>query len=185
MILVEQNLFAFSNLLSVHTPLTTAAASDPEVVPDIDLSLRRDIPQTTCGFAGKTDLHGLGIRIGPYSQALATCFATYFVRENGKFPRSVKTLFMVASLIGFALLSTNSKTNYATEACLLLHMIHGSWLIGTLAVHKYSRRCWKASREQTIVRDLAAITVGGYFAWFWWAGIDQFKPKSCGTCGYF
>ena len=57
-------------------------------------------------------------------------------------------------------------------------------MIGTLGVYKYSRSCWKASREQTVVRDLTAIAFGGFFAWFWWEGLDHFKRTPCGTYGY-
>jgi hypothetical protein len=161
------------------------AASNSGRHPNSDGIHRRVNSKAACGFVGNSDLFGVGVRIGLYCQAFAVWFATYFVRREGRALRSVNTLFMLASLIGFAVLSANSETTFAAEAYILPGIVLGTYNVGTVNVHKYSRKCWEISREQTVVRDISAIVLGGLFAWFWWKGLDHFKPTPCGTYGYF
>jgi hypothetical protein len=91
---------------------------------------------------------------------------------------------MLASLIGFAVMSANTKTNYAAEAY-LLQIVHGTYLVGTVSINEYSRKCWKENREQPLIRNLSVVALAGFPTWFWWEGFDHFKPTTCGTYGYY
>ena len=53
----------------------------------------------TCTFAGTSDVFGIGIRIGYYSQVLAIWFSNYFYNREISSLRATNTLFLVAVVI--------------------------------------------------------------------------------------
>ena len=135
-----------------------------------------------CGFVGISDLYGLGIRIGYYTQALAIWTATFFVSHEGKVLRSVNTLFMIAMIVGLFVLSFESTTTYSVEAFLLLQIIMTTWMVGTLDITAYSSKHWKPSAVQAFFRELSAAVILGYNLWFWCFGLAEMQPTPCGTC---
>jgi hypothetical protein len=94
------------------------------------------------------------------------------------------SLSLLASLIWSAITSVSGKRAYAVQAFLFppnratnIRDWHGGGL-------KYSRKYSKANQQQKVVQDLSATAFVGFLAWFWWFGLDQFKPTPCGMYGY-
>ena len=72
-----------------------------------------------CGFQGNSDIYGIRIRMGYYTQALSLWFSKYFVLSESKVLRSVNLLFTIALFIGLAWLShtpSNSTPSKLTSS---------------------------------------------------------------------
>lgn len=138
-----------------------------------------------CGFLGNSDILGIGIRIGYYTQALSVCFANYCVRSEAKGLRSVNLLFLVALFIGLAWLAHQTEDTYSVEVYLLLRLLFATWYVGVLDRSKFSKKQWRKSHMRVIVRECSLLALLAYTTWFAWAGLDHLKETPCGTYIFF
>ena len=141
--------------------------------------------QSDCGFAGNSDIYGVGIRIGYYSQALSVWVANYFVLGEAKILRSTNLLFMIAVLIGLFALSRKSPNVYAIEAFLLLQLSFATFYIGVVDWTRYSKKYWRFSPGRNAIMSMTNLSAIGYNAWFWWRGLDKMNETPCGTFAFF
>ena len=141
--------------------------------------------ETDCGFAGNSDIYGVGIRIGYYTQALSVWIANYFVLSEAKTLRSTNLLFMFAVLIGLFALSNKSPHVFAIEAFLLLQLSFATFYIGVVDWTRYSKKYWRFSPGRNTLMSITNLCAIGYNAWFWWTGLDKMNKTPCGTYAFF
>ena len=63
-----------------------------------------------CGFSGNSDVYGLGICVGYYTQGFAAWFASYFVHSEVDNLKATNILFVFATFLGLVLISLSSTT---------------------------------------------------------------------------
>ena len=128
------------------------------------------------GFAGNTDLYGLGIRIGYYAQALAVWFSNYFHYRETKGFRAVNDLFLLALVVAAIIYFANASSVHVVEAFLLLQIGLVIGLIGITERSRFSSKYIKNSKERMITR-MATIMAGGLLnVCFWWKGLHIMLP---------
>ena len=160
------------------------------------LAIKRDLiasksPSTNntesiqCGFSGDSDILGIGIRIGYYTQSLSVWFANYFVLSEAKVLRSVNLLFLVALFIALVWLAHAPQETYAIEVYLLLRLLFATWYIGVLDRSRYNKTKWRKSHVRVIVREFSLLGLLAYTVWFAWAGLDRVRETPCGTFIFF
>lgn len=137
--------------------------------------------QDSCGFKGNSDIYGIGIRLGYYTQALSVWIANYFVLSESKTLRSVNLLFMLALFVGLIWLSHDPSGVHAVEAYLLTHLLIVTWSVGVFDKARFSRKFWRFSPAQIIVQRLTLSGIVGYDLWFWWRGLDLMQKTPCGS----
>ena len=142
---------------------------------------RQDASPTRCGFAGNTDLYGLGIRVGYYTQAFSSWLANWFVLQESKVLRTTNTIFMVAMFLGLVLISSTPSGTYAIEAFLLLQLLLAIWFVGVKERSRWGMKYWKYDPLRAAIREVSVIAILIYNVWFWWYGLDAFIPTPCGT----
>ncbi|MCJ1291253.1 hypothetical protein MMC34_002796, partial [Xylographa carneopallida] len=146
---------------------------------------RQDASSTPCGFPGNTDLYGLGIRIGYYTQAFASWLGNFFVLQESKTLRPVNTLFMLAMFIGLVWISHSPSETFAVEAFLLLQLLLTTWFVGVKDRSKWTTRYWRYDPVRAAIREVSVIAILAYNVWFWWKALDAFNPTPCGTYIFF
>lgn len=137
-----------------------------------------------CGFQGNSDVYGLGIRIGLYTQSLAAWLGTFFVCREGLTLRSVNTLFAFAMLGGLFNLTANARTSHAAEAFLLLQICLFSSYISFMESSAFTKKKRQSSNQQVYGMTAVMWMSFAYNVWFWWAGLDHFQRTPCGTFGF-
>ncbi len=171
--------FGLASLTTSQKSGSSTISSSPRI------AIRQDPAQETCGFAGSSDIYGVGIRIGYYAQALSIWFADFFVLREVDALRTVNTLFMFAMCIGLIFMSATPSQAYSVEAYIMIQIIFVVWFVGTLDVSRYSRKHWKFDFERTVIRNGCFLGMVVYNAWYWWAGLDLMQQTPCGTFGFF
>lgn len=132
-----------------------------------------------CGFVGNSDIYGIGIRIGYYTQALAVWFADYFHLGELNGLRAVNKLFTFALVIAGSIYAYEARSTYAIEAFLLLNVGICIGFVGILETSRYTSRNIRTSKERLLLR-IVVVYVGLTFnACFWWRGLDVMLPTPC------
>ena len=138
-----------------------------------------------CGITGNSDLYGIGIRLGYYTQALSVWFANYFVLSEAKVLRSVNLLFLVALFIALVWLSHQSEQTYAIEVFLLLRLLFTTWYVGVLDRSRFSKRHGRKRIMRVVIRECALLGMLSYTVWFAWIGLDRMAKTPCETWIFF
>lgn len=141
--------------------------------------------QNNCGFTGNSDLYGIGIRLGYYTQALSVWFANYFVFSEARELRSVNLLFLVALFIALIWLSHQSQQTYAIEVFLLLRLLFATWYVGVLDRSRFSKKHGRKRIMRVLIRECALLGMLSYTVWFAWIGLDRMEKTPCGTWIFF
>ena len=137
----------------------------------------------SCGFQGNSDIYGVGIRIGYYTQAVAVWFANFFFFRDAKTLRAVNKLFLLALLIAGFIYFLNARDTYVIEAFLMLQVGIIIGLVGITERSRYSSKYIKTSKERLILR-IFIVTAGSVFnACFWWWGLEVMLPTPCNETG--
>ena len=136
---------------------------------------------TQCGFVGNSDIYGLGIRLGYYSQVLAVWFSNYFFVSEAKSLRAVNNIFLLALIVAGFIYLANARQTFAIEAFLLLQIGLVISLVGITETTRYATKYRATSRERLLLR-MTFWTFGGFFnTIFYWKGINVLLPTPCGT----
>ena len=133
----------------------------------------------SCGFQGNSDIYGIGIRIGYYTQAIAVWFSNFFHFREAKVLRAVNTLFLLALMVAGLIYFANPHETYVIEAFLMLQVGIIIGLVGITERSRYSSKYIKTSKE-TLVLRIFIVTVGSFFnVCFWWWGVEVMLPTPC------
>ena len=150
-----------------------------------DSSVHNDTRSVQCGFVGDSDVLGIGIRIGYYTQALSVWFANYFILSEAKALRSINLLFLVALFIGLVWLSHRPEGTHAIEVFLLLRLLFATWYVGVLDRSKFSKKHWRKSYMWVVIRECCLLGLLSYAVWFAWIGLDRLEKTPCGSFVFF
>lgn len=133
----------------------------------------------SCSFAGNSDVYGIGIRIGYYTQALAVWFANYFFYREAKSLRAVNNIFLFALVIAGFIYAFNARTTFAVEAFLLLQIGLCIAFVSIMETTRYSSKYMRTRKERLVMRTVV-IYAGLFFnICFWWKGLDTMVPTPC------
>jgi len=140
---------------------------------------------TQCGFSGNSDIYGVGIRIGYYSQILAVWFSNYFLFREAKPLRAVNNIFLLALIVAGFIYFVNARHTFAVEAFLLLQIGLIIGLVGITETTRYATKYRATSPERLLLR-MTILTFGGFFnAIFFWKGVDVMLRTPCGTYAFY
>ncbi|CAD6580726.1 MAG: hypothetical protein ASARMPREDX12_000256 [Alectoria sarmentosa] len=133
----------------------------------------------SCGFQGNSDIYGIGIRIGYYTQAVAVWFSNFFLFREAKVLRAVNKLFLLALMIAGFIYFVHARETHVIEAFLMLQVGIIIALVGITERSRYSSKYIKTSRERLVLR-IFIVTAGSLFnVCFWWWGVEVMLPTPC------
>ena len=137
----------------------------------------------SCGFQGNSDIYGIGIRIGYYTQAVAVWFSNFFFFREAKNLRAVNKLFLLALMVAAFIYFVDARETYVIEAFLMLQVGIIIGLVGITERSRYGSRYIKTSKERLVLR-IFIVTAGSLFnVCFWWWGIEVMLPTPCNETG--
>lgn len=137
----------------------------------------------SCGFVGNSDIYGIGIRIGYYTQAIAVWFSNFFLLREAKSLRAVNNLFLFALVVAGFIYAQDARGTYAVEAFLLLQIGLCLLFVSVMECTRYSTRYLKLSPERLAIRTLV-LNAGMLFnILFWWHGLDIMRETPCVGAG--
>ncbi|KAI0122241.1 hypothetical protein F4814DRAFT_408044 [Daldinia grandis] len=127
-----------------------------------------------CPIQGKTDLYGLGVRLGLYLQFIAIVLARPSVKYTFKAITGSTITFVLANFIVLVKESA-SKTLFAPEAYLLFLLLVPQLMVNIINID--------IPNEHTNPHGTVALLLWGlfcfYFSWFWWVGLDVLPMSGC------
>lgn len=138
-----------------------------------------------CGFAGNSDIFGIGIRIGYYTQILAVWFSNYFYFREAKALRAVNNLFLLALIVVGFISFINARSTYVVHAFLLLQIGIVIGLVGITETARYATKYRETSRERLLLRMAIMVSGALFNVYFWWKGLDVMLPTPCGTYSFY
>lgn len=138
-----------------------------------------------CGFAGNSDIFGIGIRIGYYTQILAVWFSNYFYFREAKALRAVNNLFLLALIVVGFIYFINARSTYVVHAFLLLQIGIVIGLVGITETARYATKYRETSRERLLLRMALMVSGALFNVYFWWKGLDVMLPTPCGTYSFY
>lgn len=81
--------------------------------------------QTRCGFAGNSDLYGLGIRVGIYLQWISSIIVNHFLSSQIKNYAATNIVFGFAICVALLILTFRDDCTYIAEVIVLMFMFWG------------------------------------------------------------
>lgn len=138
-----------------------------------------------CGFPGNSDVFGIGVRTGYYTQILAVWFSNYFHVREVKALRAVNNLFLLALLIAGFISFINARSTYVINAFLLLQTGIVIGLVGITETSRYPTKYRGTSLERLLLRITIMIFGALFNVYFWWRGLDVMLPTPCGTYSFY
>ena len=135
----------------------------------------------SCGFAGNSDIYGVGIRVGYYTQALAVYFSNIFLFSEAKSLRAVNSLFLLALSIVTVIYAYNGASTHAIEVFILLQTGLCLGLVSIMEGTRYSCKYIRTNKEALIIRTVLMNFGLLYNLYFWWWGLDSMEQTPCGT----
>lgn len=197
-----------SLLLLVIFPLTTAiaVASTKSAAGDLAASVGTSGANSGCGFVGNSDVYGLGIRIGLYSQWLSTLISNWFHHYNLTRMRDVNTCFQMAMMISLLAVTSRSQVvrPHAVEVYIIMMQIIGSVCLRptpfvcfaltlivvkscTVSNHATSESKWGETTWGGVIRFFVYFIVAGYSTFFWFTDLDRLGElePGCSAYGFF
>ncbi|KAH8733905.1 hypothetical protein BGZ61DRAFT_445495 [Ilyonectria robusta] len=124
-----------------------------------------------CDLTGNPDLYGIGVRIGLYSQWIATLLVTLFDSRNEGAYRVVNLIMQCAIFLGLCTDSSQGGSAVGSIVTQLLLCGSLSSLTGNGISHSGS--------FSGICRVLFYIALSSYGCWFWYTGIDEMTIPNC------
>jgi hypothetical protein len=136
---------------------------------------------STCDpITGTADIYGIGVRIGLYSQWVATLLVTLFAPEEEETFRVVNLTIQTSILLGIAVQSA-TETN-VVEPIIVLFLMCGS--LSSLT----GNRITNFSHVSGVFRALFYTALSAYGVWYWFEGVDRMtetQKKGCDPIAFF
>lgn len=134
-------------------------------------------PESMSHFEGNPDLYGVGVRIGLYSQWIATLLVTLFDPAN-EAPQRVANLIIQSAIFLGLCIESSHKTD-AVGALITQFLLCGSLssLTGDGIGH--------LGHLSGIMRVLFYTALSSYGCWFWFAGIEAMLKPHYPNIGFF
>jgi hypothetical protein len=141
----------------------------------------------SCGFAGNSDIYGLGIPLGLYLQWVSAVHSKRYLAS----PESIleltrtDTVFLLAISIATAVLSSGSIGEpRAVEILIMLHIFFGDiyivWYDKDVRINHENRQSTAGvTLRITMITCMSVLGV-----WFWFTGLDKFVPAPCASFAF-
>ena len=128
---------------------------------------------------GNNDIYGIGVRIGLYSQWLATLLITLFNAEEEETVRIVNLTVNISIFLGIAVISA-SELN-PVEPVIVLFLMCGS--LSSLT----GNNMYNFSHVGGVLRVLFYTALSAYGVWYWFRGLDKMiaAADGCEVIGFF
>ena len=137
------------------------------------------------GFAGNSDIYGVGIRIGYYTQALSSTLASFLSVPDTRTQQTLNLIFLLALAIGVLLYASNTSTTYAIEVFLLLQIGLCLGFVNFMQRGRYWLKYLGTGVERNVVRMILLAVGWAFNVWFWWRGIDSLLSTPGGSYFFF
>ena len=137
------------------------------------------------GFAGNSDIYGVGIRIGYYAQALSSTLASFLSVPDTRTQQALNLIFLFALAIGVLLYASNTSTTYAIEVFLLLQIGLCLGFVNFMQRGRYWLKYLGTGVERNVVRIILLAVGWAFNVWFWWRGIDTLLSTPGGSYFFF
>ncbi|KAH6880658.1 hypothetical protein B0T10DRAFT_551461 [Thelonectria olida] len=136
----------------------------------------------SCDYGGNSDMYGLGIRVGFYTQWLGTIIANWLAKKEVPGLRLANSLFIGATFIAL-IIQTLMKTVRPLDIYIILLLTYGSyyayvptylWRLFTGCSPLWDPTRWTRVRPTALyftLNLLLLIAVSCYQIWFWTTGI--------------
>lgn len=143
----------------------------------------RTTDDSACGFHGKSDIYGLGIRLGIYMQWITTLLAKMFGEpEVIRHAMDIDAIFLLAIFIGTTLLLNTSSDGisvYAVEVLVMLHISVGDFCIAWLGT---ASNIAKGQLSGALaLRFVSNVGMSVLAVWFWFHGLYTLAETPCGS----
>ncbi|KAJ0418199.1 hypothetical protein BJY00DRAFT_287999 [Aspergillus carlsbadensis] len=162
-----------------------------------------------CGFEGNSDLYGLGIRLGIYTQWLASYFVSLwrtqritqdahtsfsdlylrlFLLQNGLVENYV--IFLLALVVTMMTSKARAEPTHAVDILILTYIIFGGMMVlmGNRFPVKFLIQLESLVHPALIIAAGAIYTRAAVFcSWFWLRGVhdkDSLLETPCGTAAF-
>jgi hypothetical protein len=133
-----------------------------------------------CGFLGNSDIYGVGVRIGLYTQWIATLLVTLFSPEEEETFRVVNLTIQSSIFLGIAVQSA-METN-PVEPIIVLFLMCGA--LSSLTGDGISN----STHVSGMFRGLFYTALSAYGVWYWFEGLDQMMrhmKEGCDAIAFF
>jgi hypothetical protein len=131
---------------------------------------------STCSYSGNGDLYGVGVRIGLYSQWIATLLVTLFDPVEEESYRVVNLIIQCALFLGLCVQSN--------QANVLDPVIVGFLLCGSLS-SLTGDGVGHFNHVSGLGRLIFYVALSAYSCWFWFKGLDEMIQPGCDAIAFF
>jgi hypothetical protein len=142
---------------------------------------------TQCGFAGNSDIYGLGIRLGVYLQWITSLLANNFYSEAIAEFLDTCTIFMVSLFLALAI-STFQTVLRAPEIIILLHFCFG-FMFSVLSIWGQRTKSTSGPLKFPLLGSCLRLSLSTlvcvYSVWFWFLGTERLDNMNCPTFSFF
>jgi len=130
-----------------------------------------------CPFEGNSDIYGIGVRIGLYSQWVATLLVTLFSPGDEEAFRILNLIIQSSVFLGIA--QQSSSEIDAVEPIIVIFLMCGS--LSSLTGDGMKN----FSHVSGIFRTLFYTALSSYGCWFWFSGLDNMITPGCRAIAFF
>ena len=136
---------------------------------------------SSCGFAGNSDIYGLGIRLGVYLQWIATFVSYQLLEDSIDSVFTANWVFLFATMIATLVItaSRSSYNTYSAEVIIMLYIIVGEIVVCVLPIIAEGNSL--PSLLGVYGSFSAFFAVFLFASWFWFKGVWLMSPTPCGT----
>ncbi len=135
--------------------------------------------EQNCTFPANQDLYGVGVRIGVYSQWIATFLSNMKLLNEASSMQSTTLCFQCAIICAIVLV-TARQTLFQPEVLIVLPLCFGGFLAAGITG---SSNATEPSTNLSAFRLFVILhlfgSLVGYSSWFWWHGIDSLQDSKC------
>ncbi|KAK4100408.1 hypothetical protein N658DRAFT_507921 [Parathielavia hyrcaniae] len=169
-------------ILAARIAATAPASSQPPP------SLRHRQRDEECGFAGNSDLYGLGICLGVYLQWISSLVVWAWYPEGSASLMQTYLIFLFAIMIVVLVSTLQDAPLFAGEIVVLTYIVFGG--VYSMIFQTVTRRKARPVAGPSPIMWLALFsllgTAGVYCSWFWLGGLHgHMLPTPCGTHTFF
>jgi hypothetical protein len=136
---------------------------------------------SSCGFAGNSDIYGLGIRLGVYLQWIATFVSYQLLEDSIDSVVTANWVFLFATMIATLVItaSRSSYNTYSAEVIIMLYIVVGEIVVCVLPIIAEGNSLPSLLGVYGAFSAFFAVFL--FASWFWFKGVWLMSPTPCGT----
>lgn len=136
---------------------------------------------SSCGFAGNSDIYGLGIRLGVYLQWIATFVSYQLLEDSIDSVVTANWVFLFATMIATLVITASRSTynTYSAEVIIMLYIIVGEIVVCVLPIIAEGNSLPSLLGVYGAFSAFFAVFL--FASWFWFKGVWLMSATPCGT----